>query len=279
MLNEKKLKTKLDGLDIAPQTLNRLKRYGIEKVTDFMLYDCEENTKNVSYGINGLRISRNGRNRIYRSLSELEVPRAFEINENGKALKLHTEIFDLPISYGMINKLYRMDFVDWEDCLRLSMLTKKCLGPEGFAELRKLANINNYKIEVISLPLETRIADFDKPFEFNVVKNGRVKWGVNNGERIRPWADYIEKQGFETLQDVEDYGYNLFLLEYGETLEPHLTEYGINLNEKHDSKVVDELKEARKMIKMLVEAYDKDGVEQKKVLSYVKSKIKPFNKR
>ncbi len=278
MLNEKKLKTKMDDLDIAPQTLNRLKKHKIESVSDFMLYDCKDNTKCISYGISRFRISRNGRNRIYNSLNQLEVPRAFEVNENKKELKMHTEIFDLPISYGTINKLYRMNFVDWEDCLKMSLLTKKCLGNEGFMEVKKLANINNYKLEVTVPPLETRIIDFDNPQNFNVIENGKIKWVRADGGKIGPWAEHIEKQGFETIQDIADYGYNLFLLEYGETIKPYLMEYGIHLNEKHDSKIVAELKEAREMISMLLESSKKPNEDKEKIENYVKSKIKPFQK-
>ncbi len=276
-LSEDVLEYKLAELDIDEQTRKSFKENYLETISDFLAYDCKENTRYPSYGIFALKIGKNARKRLYRALANLEVPRAFEKLETQDELTLERSIFDLPLTYAAINKLYRSGFNTLEDSLKQTTLSKQILGNNHFTEVTELMKQNNFEIKYVSLPDTTKLNDLFLPARLNVVENEQI---IDNHDAWHldyvNWALKPGREGIYDLADLKAFGLKRFELKYGYGFEEFLEKYGLMEIDKQADLV--ELKKMRLALKLLVDVHDNEFSEKQRqdVVKYAKTLTKEF---
>ncbi len=257
-LDENKLNIKLNDLNIPSQAKKKFAHFQIENISDFLCYDCPENTRFTSYGIIPLKIGKNSRKRIYQELAKLDIPRAFMINENDEAINLTTNIFALPLSIMTINKLYRCGFKTIGDCLEQSIFTKKCLG-EDYDELVALTSKKGWEIKQVAVSDDLRLVDLELPRKLNVLENEKIKkdhmaWH----SEVWRWAQEVKYRGLVTIGEVKKLGYSNFVQKHGHILDNFLQQYEIVLPDCEKNTQLQELQEMRLLVEMLLDVYDGD---------------------
>lgn len=263
-------------LDIPPQAKQQLANFSIVTVSDFLCYDCQENTNYPSYGIIPLKIGKNSKKRIYDELANKGIPRAFTQNDCVKPLNLETPIFEIPLEIATINKLYRCGLLNLEDCLTQSIFTKKCLG-DNYDDLTNFIAKLSLKINHVPVSDQLRLIDIELPKRLNVLKDGQIKKDhmVWQSERYE-WACEAKYYGLETIGDVKKIGYDDFVKEHGFILDSFFHEYEITMPGYEKSSKLQELQEMRLMIDLLLDVYDgsfaKD--QEQDVVNFVKRKVR-----
>ena len=273
-IDERKLNIHLNKLDLVSQTFKSLEKFQIKTVSDFLFYDCSENTKYSSYGIIPLKIGKNARKRLYRELSEFKIPRAFEKNTEAERADLKTSVFDLPISVGTINKLYRCRLTTLEETLALSTFERMCLG-ENYDELKEFVEQQGLTIKHVPISDQILVDDLLLPKRMNVIKNDKII--KNHADWMQELPSLIAKlkiNGVETIGDLKNCDYDNLLENYGEELIKQLAEIDIDVTPQQPNEELRELKKMRSMIEMLLEIDEYSPLQKQDIVSFAKKIIK-----
>ncbi len=271
---------KLSELKIVGQTRTSFAKNYLETISDFLAYDCLENTRYSSYGIDRLKIGKNARKRLYRALESLHVPRAFEKLEDNGQPSLTTPIFYLPLTAATINKLYRAGYQTFGDCQQQTILSKQILGIDGYEEIKDYIEKNNLEIEEVPLSKETRLQDLLLPKRLNVVQNDQIiaehdAWHYD----YLTWVYPAQQDGILTIADLEKKGLDEFEESYGFGVRSYLEKCGVYFAEAEKKEnEQDELKRMRQAIKLLIDLQDDELKKEEKVdvVNHVKKMTKDF---
>ncbi len=269
------LEINLDQLNIPIQAKKKLSFFKVATVSDFLCYDCPENTEFSSYGIPALKIGKNSRKRLYDELESKGIPRAFELSEGNWSRYLEASILELPLKIATINKLYRCGFKKVSDCLEQSVFTKKCLG-EDYEEFASFCQTHNLKIKQVAVSDNLKLIDIENPNRLNVVSEGKIKKDHMKWYSKRyQWASEARYYGLETLGDVKELGYENFAEKNGNVLDSFFCEYEIDMPGYKGKDQIEELKEARLLLKLLLDAYEEelDIEEEEDVINFVKKRV------
>ncbi len=276
-ISKELLDFKLGDLDVATQTKKRFNYYKMETISDFLPYDCKENTRHTSYGINPLKIGKNARKRLYKELENLEMPRSFEKNDDFVSPELNIAIFQMPLTIATINKLYRAGIKTFQECIEQTALTKQILGPNGYQEVKEYLESAGYELKHKSLDFETKIEHFNLPRRLNVVENEQIKpdhFTWFNGDDYR-FINEARQDGIMTINDIVNYGVEKFVNKYGEGICVCLEKCGENLRDFSKSTDVSkqELIELREMVAGLIKLQEQEIDEDDKKVIIEKAKV------